>query len=58
MDDREIYNYEKALKACKEGRVTKELKELYKSPTRDMTKWDLFPEWARVDRITEMQHEG
>ena len=47
-----------ALEKCREGKVSENLKRLYKMPQRDMVAWDLFPCWARPNDKTEGCHEG
>jgi hypothetical protein len=51
-------DYQKALQACLEGRFTKELRMLYRSPHRERVRWDLFPNWARPTDPVEGGHEG
>jgi hypothetical protein len=51
-------DYRKALKDTLEGRVTEELKMLYRAPYRNQVPWDLFPFWANPMAHTEGAHEG
>lgn len=51
-------DYQSVLQECREGRVTPELKELYKFPIRNHVPWSEFPFWARPDAETEGCHEG
>ncbi len=51
-------DYKKVLEQCKQGKVTEELKILYRYPLRDKIPWDLFPGWARPHDPVEGGHEG
>lgn len=53
-----MVNYEKALEACRQGKFTEDLRELYKFPQRKEVPWTLFPPWARPDTEIEGGHEG
>ena len=51
--------YKRALEECLKGKVSEELKLLYKLPDRHNVDWTLFPPWARPDSIFEGEgHEG
>lgn len=51
-------DYRKVLKDTLDGRVTEELKMLYRVPYRNQVPWDLFPFWANPIAYTEGAHEG
>lgn len=51
-------DYQEALKQCREGKFSEELRALYQMPERERVPWELFPNWARPSDPVEGGHEG
>ncbi len=51
-------DYHVALQKCQEGKVSDELRALYRMPFRELVPWALFPNWARPNDPVDGGHEG
>lgn len=51
-------DYSVALAKARDGKVSEELKALYRAPVREQVPWLLFPDWARPTDPVEGGHEG